>query len=560
MSITATSTLLRVLLVSAFGLVVTCACGVTNLVLSQTTNRAVEVDTFQVEHYDLKLRIDATAKTLTGAVTMLASARSAGLTTVALDLFDNMQVSSVTGSEKPLIFAHSNNRLSISLATPLKIGEKFSVTIKYQGTPAGRAFIFGERRGVPMVFTYGMPRSAMRWWPCDDRPMRKAASVSLAITIPTTVITSSGPQSMIAASNGRLVQQVANPDGTTTFDWQVSYPIYPDVVSLAVTNYSTFTLPYNFAPARQMPLNFFAFPEDLEKAKVDFGSVPEIMKFYATVFGEYPFIKEKYGIAEIPPQTFREHQTLPSYGANFITGDHKNEQIVAHDLAHQWFGNFISVKSWSHIWLNEGFSNYAYALWRESVGGRIAYQAAMNELDDSPLSGPVFIQDPANFGKLFGSDTFNKGAWVLHMLRHVMGEKKFFQALRLYLKTYGFKSADTEDFQAICEKVNGAPLGWFFMEWIYGTGRPEFNRSWEVVDEGRKRIVKLTIEQKQEGNSFQMPVDVVIKTASGTKTFVVRMNSKSQVFDFEVNEPIHEVQLDPERWILSGKLPSQLTN
>ncbi len=525
---------------------------------------------FQVKHYDINLRIDPSAKSISGSVTMHAIAGASKLNAITLDLGDLMVVSSVSSEDRAQTFTHKDNLLHITFAHAYRSGASFAVTVNYKGTPAGRAFVFGEHQSIPMIYTYGMPNAARRWWPCKDTPAEKAASVDLAITVPekVEVPTNSADKHdtvvpLIVASNGKLVKETSNSDGTRTFYWQVRYPIYPDVVSLAITNYSTFTLPYQYSSTATMPMTFYVFPEDLQKAKVDFSALPGIMKHHASVFGEYPYLKEKYGIAEFALQSFREHQTLPSYGAALITGDHKNDETLAHELAHQWFGNLISVKSWSHIWLNEGFANYAYALWQESVGGKKAYLATMKSWDDSPLEGPIFIQDANDNSKLFSSNTFNKGAWVLHMLRHVMGDEKFFRALRTYVKTYAFKSADTEDFQAVCEKAYGRPLVWFFKEWIYGRGRPQFKYEWNVTARRGRRIVKVTVDQAQtNAGLFEMPVDVVITTVSRDKhlgsevwienhqTFVAPVKLKSQVFEFIVNDDVTQVRLDPDRWVL----------
>ena len=509
---------------------------------AKATKTEQRQNTFDVKSYSIQLRVDPAAKIISGSVTIKAIATSSILNSIAVDLADNMKVVSVKSEGRDLKFNHQNDQIEITLARRYKGRSSFEVTINYQGQPKGDGFSFGEHASVPMISTYGVPFSAQQWWPCKDTPLDKADSLDLEITV---------PSSLVAAANGKLVKQNGNDDGTRTFFWSVRYPIYPDTVSLAITNYQIFTLPYQYSANGSMDMTFYVYPEDLEKAKVDFGVLPAMMKNHAAIFGQYPFLKEKYGVAEFAVRSFREHQTLPSYGAPLITGDHGNDFILAHELAHQWFGNAISVKSWSHIWLNEGFATYAYALWREHTGGLKEYLAAMKKFDRGEFQDSVFVQDPTDASKLFTPTTFNKGAWVLHMLRHVMGDEKFFRTLKQYVKQYSYKNADTEDFQAVCEKAYGQPLGWFFKQWVYGINRPEYEYQWTTANANGKRIIKLTINQTQtNGGLFRTPLDIVVTTASGEKKFVVWDELKSQSFELTVEGDVKQLQIDPDGWVL----------
>jgi aminopeptidase N len=395
-----------------------------------------------------------------------------------------------------------------------------------------------------MIYSYGLPFTAQQWFPCKDTPSAKADSADIAITVPAPLVT---------ASNGRLVRTTTNRDGTTTFCWEVRYPIYPDVVSVAVTNYATFTIPYRYGPSEAMQMAFYVYPEHLEKAQRQFAVLPDMMKHYSALFGEYPFIKEKYGVAEFAKESFREHQTLPSFAAKLVTGGHEYDWILAHELAHQWFGNCISVKNWSHVWLNEGFANYAYALWKENTDGKTAYLDLMRGWDRDEFVGPVFIKDQTNKNSLFSETTFQKGAWVLHMLRHVMGDEAFFNALKSYVKTYAYKNASTEDFESVCEMEYGRRLDWFFKEWVYGISRPHYEYAWQTKPGRDSNVIEVSINQTQVNPAvFEMPIDVVISTDKGKKTFVAWQKSKSQKFDFAVDGLAKRVELDPDGWILKS--------
>jgi aminopeptidase N len=503
---------------------------------SQTPNA------FKVKYYALDLRIDPSRKSIAGRVRMSAVAALNDLGAISLDMSDDLNVTSVKSEGNELGFSHQSNHLNITLAHTYRANLPFEVMVEYKGSPSGNGFVFGEHQSVPMVYSYGLPFTAQQWFPCKDVPDDKADSANINITVPTP---------LFAASNGKLAKETTNGDGTKTFYWEVHYPIYPDVISIAVTNYATFTLPYQYSGSDTMPMTFYVYPEDLEKAQKQFAVLPEMMRHHVAAFGEYPFLKEKYGVAEFAKKSFREHQTLPSFAAQLITGGHESDWILAHELAHQWFGNCVSVKNWSHVWLNEGFATYAYVLWKESVGGKGDYMTVMRGLDKDEFAGSVFIKNSQDAGELFSDTTFQKGAWVLHMLRHVMGDDAFFKSLKLYVKAYSYKAANTEDFREVCEKEYGRSLDWFFKEWVYGVNRPAYEYKWSAARDGHGSIVKLTLNQAQtNADVFQMPIDVVIKTEAGERRFIAWQKSKSQDFQFSVQGLTEKVEIDPDGWIL----------
>jgi aminopeptidase N len=510
-------------------------------------------DSFDVKHYDIHLRMDVAAKAISGTVTIKALAVAAGLKAIRLDLADYLTVDSVTSGDKNLAFTHGDEQLNITLAQAYRAGSPFEVTINYKGQPTGGArsgFFFSSRRSVPVIGSNGLPYNAPYWLPCKDGPGDKADSADIAITL---------PQELVVVSNGKLVEETNNGDGTKTSRWAVRYPIYPDVIAVEATNYATFTLPYKSSTGALMEMKFYVYPEDLEKAKIDFSVLPDMMKHYAALFGEYPFLKEKYGVAEYEGG-WKEHQTIPGYTYLRITGDHANDFILGHELAHQWFGNSLSLKNRSHVWLNEGFSDYAYWLWLERSRGRAAYMAEMRKASQKDFNGPVYIKEPkkAERNKLIDLNLFSRSALVLHMLRHVMGDAPFFRALRKYVKTYSYRNVVTEDFQKTCEQEFGRSLDWFFKQWVYGEGRPEYEYRWSVSQAAGKRMLKLVIDQTQTNTGlFEMPLDVVITTPAGSRTVTVRSKLKSESFEFPVNVDVTQVLIDPDEWVLKKIKPAQ---
>jgi aminopeptidase N len=497
---------------------------------------------FAIKRYDLNVHIDPSKKRIVGRARLNIQVASGELHALSLNMADSLTPISVQSEDKAIAVKHHDNHLNISFQRSYKANCSFELTIDYEGSPSEPGLVFGEHNSMPMIYSYGLPFTAQQWFPCRDEPADKADSADITVTV---------PEPLVAASNGTLARTKINRDGTRTFYWEVRYPIYPDVISVAVTNYATFTLPYYHGESEAMPMAFYVYPEDVEKARRQFAVLPEMMKHQAAAFGEYPFVKEKYGIAEFARNSFREHQTLPSFAAKLITGNHEYDWILAHELAHQWFGNCVSVKNWSHIWLNEGFANYAYALWKEDTDGETAYLNVMQSWDKNEFVGSVFVKDPTDKDALFSETTFQKGAWILHMLRHVMGDKTFFNALRAYVKTYSYKSASTEDFESICEMEYGRPLRWFFKEWVYGINRPSYQYTWYAIPRGSRSVIRLTINQIQtDPATFEMPVDVFVKTDKGQNKFVAWQKSTSQNFEFSVEGLPEQVELDPDDWIL----------
>ncbi len=506
---------------------------------------------FRVSYYRLRLGIDPDARTITGQVDASGVIAAAGVTRLSLDLSAALVVDQVSVDGRAAPYTRAQDVVEVPLPNPLARGTRFGVTVSYHGRPAGRGFSFATHDGVPMVSSYGLPYTAREWWPCRDAPAAKADSADIEVTVPTP---------LVAASNGRLARVVPGRGGTRTFSWRVRYAIAPDNVSVAVTDYVTLTSTFRAPGGGVLPLEFYVYPGDSERASRDFAVVPELLRTYVTTFGEYPFPDEKYGIAEFATPSFREHQTLTAYGATLITGDHRNDRILAHELAHQWFGDFVSVQSWAHVWLNEGFATYAYALWQEQRGGDTAYRRVMAAADRDDFTGSVYIADSLNVAALFTSTTFQKGAWVLHMLRHVMGDRSFFAAVRDYLRTYAYGTVTTADFQRVCERHYGRSLDWFFREWIYGVARPVYTLGWTSAQGGAagdSSTVTLTVRQVQtDAPAFTMPLDVVVATPRGETTRVIWDSLPIQQFVFRVAAPASAVTLDPGGWVLKRVAPA----
>ncbi|GEM_PF-244965 len=508
---------------------------------------------YDVQVYRLKFDIYPTTQLLIGDVTISGFSRVNGLDHLEEDLYDNMTVDSVLQNGTPLAFTHSNDLINITLPTPINQNDPFAVEIFYQGNPqSGGLGTWGwdYHQGTPIIWTLSEPYGAPAWWPCKDSPVDKADSVFLQATV---------PNNLVVASNGLLTNVIPAGNNRDTYFWETHYPISTYLVSLAITNYAHFTDTYTSPLSGDtMSLSFYVYPEHLAAAQEDFNVTASMIAAYATRFGEYPFMNEKYGMAIFPWGGAMEHQTMTSYGAGLITGNHIFDWIIAHELSHQWFGDMITMRSWHHIWLNEGFASYAEALWAEETGGSTGYHNYMASQDPGYFSGTVFVQDTTNMNELFSNTVYDKGSWVLHMLRGVLGDSLFFASLKSYASdpNFAYGNAVTEDFRDVCERVSGMDLDWFFNQWVYNGGRPFYLYSWTTTSSPPYQTF-LNIQQ-QNNFPFKMPLQIRLTGLGLDTTFTVWDSLFTQQFAFITDTPPTDLQVDPDDWVLKHLTEGQV--
>jgi len=340
--------------------------------------------------------------------------------------------------------------------------------------------------------------------------------------------------------------KVEKSGGMKTFYWQERYPIATYLVSLAIYDYYVYSDYYQYSPTDSMEIQFYVFPSQYSLVKENYAKVAGAIDIFSKLYGPYPFLKEKYGHAEFGWGGGMEHQTITSLGGYSLS-------LIVHELAHQWWGDMITCDNFHHIWLNEGFATYSEALYFEQVEGK-DYYFAMMDADRYLGSGTIYVPNLTDWGRIFSSNlSYKKASWVLHMLRHVVGDSTFFKILKEYYADPRFQygSAITENFQEICEKVSNRKLHWFFNQWIYGEYYPIYEYSWNYQLENSFYNLALTIEQSSlSGNLFKMPVDVSIKTEKGDTTIVIWDSLATQQFSLTLDSKPLQVELDKDDWIL----------
>ncbi|MEJ2053216.1 MAG: M1 family aminopeptidase [Calditrichaceae bacterium] len=505
---------------------------------------------FDAKYYKLEMEISYVPQAINAGVTAVLSSLTDNLNTIELDLENALTVDSVAGAA--VSFSRENDLVVLTLDRPYDNGEQITVQVFYSGLPNqvyDRNFKFDTMpSGSPMVWTLSEPYGARYWWPCKDSPADKADSVDLIIT---------APRGQLVGSNGTLISDQMNNDGTRTFHWHEQYPIATYLVSLVVGDYAHFQEYYHYGEQDSMLLDYYVYPEELETAQSIFAEMQDYLDALSYYFGPYPFLKEKYGQARYNWGGAMEHQTLTSIGlVNPVW-----RYVYVHELGHQWFGDLVTCASWSDIWLNEGFASYSEALYAEWAGydslppGMDAYHAYI-ATQDFRGDGTIFIYDTTEVSNIFGRIVYDKGSWVLHMLRGIMGDEVFFNVLKTYAHdirwTYG--SVRTENFQEICEQLSGLDLDTFFNQWLYHPYYPEYKYSWDsdVTKEGN-HAVELVIEQIQNSIAYEMPVELLFEFANGTDTSVVVNNKKYvQYYSFTFRQEPVRLIFDPDNWILKS--------
>jgi aminopeptidase N len=411
---------------------------------------------YDVQHYDLRLTVDLEKKTIAGEAVITARATQ-DLGRFNLD-FTGLQVDSVKVDGAEAGFALALNELEITPVKTIPNGAGFTVDIAYHGTPVGalnEGYLDGWSFYPEGVIVAGEPDGAETWFPVNNHPSDKA-TYSFAITV-------DGDYQV--AANGVLRGAVSNGDGTTTYTWAMDDPMASYLATVAI---GKFDLIEDTSPAG-IPVRSYITPDFREDVEPVIRRIPEILDFYQSVFGPYPFDAGGVVVHDLPLMFALENQTLVVMGAFF------NESVVAHELAHMWFGDSVSVAEWSEIWLNEGFASYAEVLWIEHSQGRAEadkdvahrYQVIAGWTNDI-----IPIGDPGA-DMIFSLQVYDRGALTLHALRLLVGDEPFFRILRTYADRYEGGIACTEDFTVLAEEISGMDLDAFFDDWLVQPDLPD---------------------------------------------------------------------------------------
>jgi len=518
------------------------------LMMRPLPSKADSAHAYDVLFYRLNLYFPITADSLKGKALIRCRSEEDNLSSIHLHL-RNLAVDSVFVDGVPFSWNLAHDALAIQFETPFLQNDTFEVSVVYGGSPSAGYYTTGSGE-LRTGYTITEPSGSRYWFPCWDEPWDKADEGC--------EIHAEVPLGFVVASNGLLtgIDTTYFPSDTTvTYHWVESYPITTYLMSVAIARYAQILDVYLTGTGDSLEVRHFVYREDSSRAVANFGDTPEMMTFFASLFGEYPF--EKYGMACVTGfGGGMEHQTMTTISKSAARDG--AESLIAHELAHMWWGDMVTCFDWPEIWLNEGFATYSEAMWHEHTYGFNSFKAKMTEYGNDYLHGSYTTHPLYDPPVLFSwSHVYTKGAWVLHMLRHMVGDSLYSQILQAYGETFKYGNATTEDFRGVVDSVMNDTFNYYFQQWVYSPEHPHYEYGWQVEAlGGESYLFSLQIRQiQQDGPLFSMPVDLKLNYPGGDTTFTVWVNAhtfQEITLPLSLPEglPTFTLSFDPDNWLL----------
>lgn len=512
---------------------------------NQKQSSAILPNNYDLKYCRFNWEINPAIKFIQGHVYYLFF-HNDSLSSFKLELSDSLIADSVLMNGVLLNFNHTGGILTVNFSPYLLANQYDSITIYYHGVPPETGFgsFAAETHGpnnAPVLWTLSEPYGSKDWWPVKQDLNDKIDSVDVFVK---------APNMYKVASNGVLINETALGSDKITH-WKHQYPIAAYLVAIAVSDYSIFTNQVQLSTGNLDVINY-VYNEDLQTAQNGVGEMINHLKYFDSLFVPYPFMNEKYGHAQFNWGGGMEHQTM-----SFVGGF--SYELLAHELAHQWFGDHVTCGSWQDLWLNEGFATYATGLCYERFSPNLYWKIwKANQVDfiTSSPDGSVFVPDTMDIPRLFDARlTYSKAAMLLHMLRWKIGDDHFYAALRNYQNNplLSFNYARNIDLKNELELQSGQNLDEFFNDWYWGEGYPSYTLSY---DQNSNNLISFSLSQSQSHSSvsfFEMPVPVLFKNASQDTLLVFDHTFSGQLFTAQLNFKVDSVIIDPDNWIVCNQ-------
>jgi aminopeptidase N len=500
-----------------------------------------------VLHYSFQVTVRDDSDEIAGEATIDIRFLENGLAGFALDFASasagkGMTVSRVMSSGSQTRFEHKDDRLRVIFDSPPVAGQSRSFNVSYRGIPRMGLRIGKNRHGERTFFSENWPDKARGWLPMVDHPYDKATSEFLI----------NAPARYQVVANGLLEEERDLGDGRRLTHWKESVPIASWLNAIGLAQFAA----HHAGSVRGVPLETWVYHQDRGGAVPALeGPARRVLEFYIEHIGPYPY--EKLANVEAAGLSGgTEHASAIFYGEYNLRGRGVTG-LVAHEIAHQWFGDSVTERDWDDIWLSEGFATYFALLFAEHDAGRDAFQAGLErsrnvvfavEKRDPELA--VVHRNLSDTRRVLNGLVYQKGGWVLHMLRGVLGSDMFWSGIREYYKRYRDGNAATADFERVMEEISGQELSWFFRQWLNRPGSPELSGTWNF--DPQQKCIAIELSQLQPGDLYRLPLEIGIKATGQDETLFQKIELKKRQgrFEIKVDNPPSEVTLDPNRWVL----------
>lgn len=448
-----------------------------------------------------------------------------------------MTVTSVTDNDQPVDYFYNSNDNVLLLPPNVRGPNIRTFKIQYHGIPERGLVIDTTKFGQRSFFGDNWPNLARHWLPCVDHPYDKA-TVEFRIT---------APDHYDVVATGKKVEESNIGNGLKLTTYKEPAPVPMKVVTIGVTKFATKLL----EEIGDIEVSAWVYPENRLDGFSDYAVAVDVMNYFIENIGPYSYAK----LANMQAKTQwggLENAGTISYFENSVTGNKTVEGLIAHEIAHQWFGNSATENSWNHVWLSEGFATYFAILYQEHVYGNEKRKEELlldrNQVIEYYKKNPSpivdnSIKDPM---KVLSTNTYQKGSWVLNMLRHKLGDEVFWKGIRLYYETFRNSNVMTKDFKNVMETVSGVDLKYFFDQWVFTKGYPELIWTWEY----KEGAIHIQIDQDQDHHIYTFPLDIGVSSGTDLKTETIMIDGKSSYFIIDVQSKPDKVILDPETWLL----------
>ena len=447
-----------------------------------------------------------------------------------------MKVHKVCENGKEIVFLQEKHQISLQIDQAHK-GEQRTYRIAYSGIPTDGLIISKNKFGDRTFFGDNWPNRARHWLATIDHPSDKAL-VEFVVH---------APDHYGVVSVGTLKEEVRK-KGRLTSHWFTSYPLSTKMMVVGV---SPFAVQY-LESSSGIPVSSWVYPQNQEEGFLDYSMATLPLEFFESYLGPYPFRK----LANVQSKTVyggMENASCIFYHERSVSGKQRIENLLAHEIAHQWFGDAVSEQDWHHIWLSEGFATYLTDLYIEHTHGREAFVASMEDEKGQVLRfakrrlAPIVDTTLSVSTRLLNKNSYEKGGWVLHMLRHDMGDEKFRRCLQTFFEEYKHDNALTQDFLQVVESITGSEYDAFFRQWFHTAGHPVLSLEWKQ----KRRGLKLTIRQHQEQHVFHFPLEIeILGTKGESLRKKVKIDSREQSLILDLPFKTKEVITDPDTWLL----------